>query len=94
MYIETRTSAEEVMADVLKELEYKANSVRNQAQNRLDHPTFITLPALRAEANQLQGMYSMAIRVVGGIELIPDALIAKVIEAQNHCVRAGMGKRA
>ena len=53
MYIETRTTVQEVLDQALKELDYKCNSVNNGVWTREKHPTYTTKGRVRDELEQL-----------------------------------------
>lgn len=80
VYIETRTTHTEVLADLLQELDYKINGVISSATNHRAHPTFNTKTAIRAELQQLMGAAEMVRNVHGGT--LPDAVEAKIGHAR------------
>jgi hypothetical protein len=77
MFVETRTDAAEVLADVANEVNYACNTVRNQAKMRTVHPTYVTKPQLRQHLSELKGMFHLASMVHGGIDQLPAELVAK-----------------
>jgi hypothetical protein len=79
MYVETRTTHTEVIADMLKAVEQQANSVVNQVVTYRAHPTYNTKTSIRQDLWALYGMEQLA-RRVSGVPL-PDALHAKVKDA-------------
>lgn len=84
MYIETRTTAQEVIDAILRELQYRANSVENSAIIRRDHPTFLTRPMLREEINKLDGIWDFAKRILGGYDQIPEELHQRIRKAKAY----------
>lgn len=82
MYVETRTTAQQVIEDVVNELNYQANSLVASVRTRQQHPTYITKTQLRESLSELTGAYGLAIRVLGGREQVPDAIANKVTDAR------------
>lgn len=72
VYVETRTSHVEVLADVAHELVAMANVVINNVDTRIDHPTYLTKTDVRTNFQMLRGAYELAARVSGGAHLLPN----------------------
>jgi hypothetical protein len=79
MFIETRTTHTEVLADVLREVEHKANSVVNTVVAFKHHPTYNTKTGIRQELWQLQGMAQLARQVTG--KALPESVQRKLDDA-------------
>ncbi len=71
MFTEARTTAAEVIETVLSELSAQINALNASVAAKRQHPTFITNPGLRQQANELRGAYALAAKVVGGCENLP-----------------------
>jgi hypothetical protein len=77
MFVETRTDAAEVLADVAHEVNCACNRLRNDANTRKVHPTYLTKPQLREHVSELRGMFHLAQMVHGGIDQLPAELVVK-----------------
>lgn len=83
MYIETRTTADEVLADVVAELRRNCFSVINDANTRRIHPTYITKPMLRENLASLSGAHSLAAQVLGGYDRVPPEVQELLMQARR-----------
>lgn len=83
MYVETRTTADEVLDSLVKELRCMANGLRNSAHTRTVHPTFISVPELRAKANRLRGAWALALSVAGSQVRLGDEVQKSIDDALN-----------
>ena len=90
MFVETRTTATEVIEDILKEVRSMAFRVINDADTRLTHPTYLTKPMQRENLHRLMGAYEVAYRVVGTD--LPSELDALVTRA-NDVAKASLAKK-
>lgn len=79
MFIETRTTHTEVLADVLKEVEAKANSVVSRVVTFKRHSTYDTKTAIRQELWMLYGMAQLARQVTK--QPLPERVEAKLDDA-------------
>jgi hypothetical protein len=75
-YIESRVFADEVLADVSRELNYRANALVGSVFTRKHHPTYVSVRALKDQILELHGAASLARAVYGGV--IPEELDAKI----------------
>ncbi|MCV7174823.1 hypothetical protein [Mycolicibacterium sphagni] len=64
-YIETRTTAAEVLADIANEVRHMAGRVENDAATHRGHPTYITKTVAREHLYRMYGAYELAERVCG-----------------------------
>ena len=79
MFVETRTAAEEVKADMLRELEFMANGLLSQLRTVRSHPSFVTMKLLREEGDRFAGALRL-VRMVYG-DNFPEESEAKFAEA-------------
>lgn len=89
MYVETRTSAAEVLAEVHIEVRAMSYRVINDASNRKAHPTYLTKPMQREHLWQLQGAHQLAWRVTGtdlpeDIEALYTRAVRTAIESLDN----------
>lgn len=87
MYHETRTTIDEVLRDVAKEVAAQANRVISNVSTWTAHPTYITRTEIRANYHRLLGAEELAGRVFGGFDRLPDDLrihVAKARAAMNE----------
>lgn len=85
MFIKTRTTATEVLADLFREVNRQASRASNSAHNRRAHPTYMSKPALREMLAWMEGAYELAM-MVANYEQIPEWLTERV-EAARVTVR-------
>jgi hypothetical protein len=83
MYIETRTTADQVLADVFRQVEFKANGLNSSVAQRRRSSSSVTNKQLRESIAELTAYWSMAMNVAGGFDQLPNALVYKVSEARD-----------
>lgn len=83
MYVETRTTAAEVLTDLYREVEILTNRVVNEVFTRQYHPTYITKTELRNVLQRAEGGFEVAMHVAGGFDEVPVALIEKMDRARE-----------
>lgn len=88
MYTETRTTADEVLADVHTQLRAMANSVRADARTRRQHPTYINVAQVRAAVMRLRGAFQLSAHVCGGVDRLPLDLVQLITLAYNEAEEA------
>jgi hypothetical protein len=81
MYIETRTSHAEVLADIRREVVHMANRVINGARIIRAHPTYLTKTQFRHDYERLTGAFELAQRVHGDDTLLSGEVNEKMGDA-------------
>jgi len=75
-YIESRVTAQEVLDDVSRELNYRANALLGSVFTRKHHPTYVSVRGLKDQVLELIGAAGLARAVYGGV--IPEDLDTKI----------------
>ena len=79
MFVETRTAAEEVKADMLRELEFMANGLLSQLRTVRSHPSFVTMAILKEDGARFAGALRLVRTVYG--DSFPEESETKFAEA-------------
>ncbi|AEK07489.1 hypothetical protein SEND513_43 [Mycobacterium phage Send513] len=94
MFVETRTTADEVKAEMLHEVECLANHLLSQPQTVAWHPSYTTISSLQEDRARFSGAVRLVRRVYG--DKFPDELEAKIvlaIEANEQAIQIKRRKR-
>jgi hypothetical protein len=83
MFVETRTTVAEVLADVQRELGYAAMRVAANVRTKRVHPTFVTKVQIRESLSELTGAFIVTAQVLGGSDKIDADVLARVAEARE-----------
>lgn len=89
VYIETRTSVQEVLDDIERELRAMCNSTIYLGTARRQTPSQVTKTSLRERHTELQGALQIASRLVGGSDRF-SAETTDAIDRAHQAVREGL----
>lgn len=81
MFVETRTTPDEVITDAWREVERMLNGVLGGCRTRSLHPTYITKTMIRNEMTGALAALSLVSRLGDGI--VPEAVEAKYVAARD-----------
>jgi hypothetical protein len=89
MYIETRTTADDVKDSIVEELRCMAFGVINDSRNRVDHPSFISAKMLKDSVLRLEGAEKLARMVFKGENLSKEIndLVSEAFMAAKKVVK-------
>lgn len=78
MYVETRTTAQEVLQDIFRELTAMMNGVESDlAEYRRSGTYRVTKGAIRNSSENLAGAFRLAYMAAGGVDRVPADLTAR-----------------
>ena len=85
-YVESRVAAQEVLDDIARELNYRANSLLGSAFTRRHHPSYVSVRSLKDQILELHGAASLGRAVYGGE--LPAELAKKIFLAVQEAQEA------
>lgn len=75
VYVEIRTTAQEVLADIYRELECMMNGVESDLAEFKRSGTYrVTKGSIRNASESLAGAYRLAYMAAGGVDEVPEAI--------------------
>ena len=85
-YIETRVTAQDVLDDVARQLNYRINSLAASARDRKMHPSYMSARMLKDQILEVRGAAGIARSIMGGN--LPDSINEKLREAYEAAQNA------